>query len=244
MGNYRLDLAYVGTDFHGYATQPNVRTVQDDLEAALRRVVGPVDTVVAGRTDKGVHATGQVVSFRTDYEIDCPRLARSLNTQLRPAVAVLSLTEAPADFHARFSATGRAYRYVVLNREAPDPFLAATAYHYRTALDAGAMKEGCQVLIGIHDFASFCRAAPGRSTERDLRVVEWEEHTNGVKELYIAGSSFCHQMVRSIVAVSLDIGRGRLAPNAMGEILEARDRSAGCGASPAHGLTLVAVEYE
>ena len=166
-----------------------------------------------------------------------------MNTQLRPGVAVLSLTQVPDDFHARFSATGRAYRYRVLNREAPDPFIAATSYHYRTPLDINAMREGCQVLPGIHDFASFCRAAPGRSTERDLRVAEWEEHPNGVKELYIAASSFCHQMVRSIVAVSLDIGRGKLAPSAMGEILEARDRRAGCGASPAHGLTLVSVEY-
>jgi tRNA pseudouridine38-40 synthase len=243
VGNYRLDLAYVGTDFHGYATQPNVRTVQDELEGALQRVIGPVVTVVAGRTDKGVHATAQVVSFHTDYDVDCRRLARSLNTQLRPAIAVLALTDVPDGFHARFSATGRAYRYRVLNREAPDPFLAATSYHYRTPLELSAMQEGCQELPGIHDFASFCRAAPGRSTERDLRVVEWEAHPNGVKELYIAASSFCHQMVRSIVAVSLDIGRGKLAPGAMGEILEAYHREAGCGAAPAHGLTLVGVEY-
>ena len=243
MGNYRLDLAYVGTDFHGYATQPNVRTVQDDLEAALQQVIGPVKTVVAGRTDKGVHAAAQVVSFHTGYDIDCRRLLRSLNTQLGPAVSVLSLAEVPDDFHARFSATGRAYRYRVLNREAPDPFLANTTYHYRVPLDIAAMQEASQVLVGIHDFASFCRFAPGRSTERDLRVLEWEEHGNGVKELYVAASSFCHQMVRSIVAVSLDIGRGKLAPSAMGEILEARDRRAGCGAAPARGLTLVAVEY-
>ena len=243
MANYRLDLAYLGTDFHGYATQPNVRTVQDELEAALERVIGPVVTVVAGRTDKGVHATAQVVSFDTDHEVDCARLLRSLNTQLRPAIAVLSLTEVPEEFHARFSATGRAYRYRVLNREAPDPFLAATTYHYRIPLDLRAMQEASPVLLGIHDFASFCRFAPGRSTERDLRVVEWTEQPDGVKELYIAGSSFCHQMVRSIVAISLDIGRGKLAPRAMADILEARDRRAGCGASPPHGLTLVEVQY-
>ncbi len=243
MGNYRLDLAYLGTGFHGYATQPNVRTVQDELESALERVIGPIVTVVAGRTDKGVHATGQVLSFHADREVDCVRLQRSLNTQLKPEVAVLSLAEVPDDFHARFSATGRAYRYRVLNREAPDPFLAATTYHYRAPLDLAAMQEAGPVLLGIHDFASFCRFAPGRSTERDLRVVEWAEQAGGVKELYIAGSSFCHQMVRSIVAVSLDIGRGKLAPGVMADILEARDRSAGCGASPPHGLTLVEVQY-
>ncbi len=243
MGNYRLDLAYLGTGFHGYASQPNVRTVQGELEAALERVIGPVDTVVAGRTDKGVHATAQVVSFHTEHAIDCPRLARSLNTQLAPAVAVLALAAAPDDFHARFSATGRAYRYRVLNREAPDPFLAATTYHYRTPLELGAMQEAGQALVGTHDFVSFCRAAPGRSTMRELRAVQWDEHPNGVKELYVAASSFCHQMVRSIVAVSLDIGRGKLAAGAMAEILAARDRETGCGAAPPHGLTLVAVEY-
>lgn len=243
MGNYRLDLAYVGTDFHGYASQPHVRTVQGELEAALQRVIGPVETVVAGRTDKGVHAAAQVVSFHTDHDIDCARLARSLNTRLAPSVAVLALAAVPEDFHARFSATGRAYRYRVLNREAPDPFLAATTYHYRTPLELGAMQEAGQVLVGTHDFASFCRAAPGRSTTRDLRAVDWEERAGGVKELYIAASSFCHQMVRSIVAVCLDIGRGKLAPGAMAEILEARNREAGRGAAPPHGLTLVAVEY-
>ena len=243
MGNYRLDLAYLGTDFHGYATQPNVRTVQGELEAALQRVIGPVETVVAGRTDKGVHAEAQVVSFHTDHEIDCGRLARSLNTQLGPSVAVLALAAVPDEFDARFSATGRAYRYRVLNREAPDPFVAATTYHYRTPLELGAMQEAGRALVGTHDFASFCRAAPGRSTTRDLRTVEWAERPNGVKELYIAASSFCHQMVRSIVAVSLDIGRGKLAADAMVGILAARDRTASRGAAPAHGLTLVAVEY-
>ena len=243
MGNYRLDLAYLGTGFHGYASQPNLRTVQGELEAALERVIGPVETVVAGRTDKGVHAAAQVVSFHTEHAVDCARLARSLNTQLAPAIAVLALAPAPADFHARFSATGRAYRYRVLNREAPDPFLAATTYHYRTSLELGAMQQAGQALLGNHDFASFCRATPGRSTTRVLRTIEWAEHANGVKELYIAASSFCHQMVRSIVAVSLDIGRGKLATSAMAEILEARDREAGRGAAPPHGLTLVAVEY-
>jgi tRNA pseudouridine38-40 synthase len=166
-----------------------------------------------------------------------------LNTQLAPAVAVLALAAAPDDFHARFSATGRAYRYRVLNREAPDPFLAATSYHYRRPLELSAMQEAGRALLGTHDFVSFCRAAPGRSTTRDLRTIEWEEHANGVKELYIAASSFCHQMVRSIVAVSIDIGRGKLATSAMAEILGARDREAGRGAAPPHGLTLVGVEY-
>lgn len=243
MANYRLDLAYLGTGFHGYATQPNVRTVQDELEEALELVIGPVTTVVAGRTDKGVHASAQVVSFHTDYPIDCRRLQRSLNTRLQPEIAVLDLAEVDSDFHARFSATGRAYSYQILNREAPDPFLAATSWHYRVPLDIGAMNEAGKLLLGRHDFASFCRSAPGRSTERDLRALEWLQHDSGLKELRIAASSFCHQMVRSIVAVSVDVGRRRIKPGAMAEILEARDRGVTPGAAPSRGLTLIAVEY-
>jgi len=243
MANYRLDLAYLGAGFHGFATQPNVRTVQDELEAALEVVIGPVKTVVAGRTDKGVHAAAQVVSFETDADVDCDRLQRSLNARLRPEIAVLALATVADDFHARFSATGRAYRYRILNREAPDPFLAATAWHYGVPLDLGKMIEAGQVLLGMHDFASFCRQAPGRSTTRELRVLKWEQQPNSVKELYIAASSFCHQMVRSIVAVSVDVGRGKIPPDGMATILEARTRSIGPGAAPSHGLTLVGVEY-
>lgn len=243
MGNYRIDLAYIGTGFHGYATQPNVRTVQGDLEAALRRVVGPVETVVAGRTDKGVHAAAQVVSFRADADVDCAALRRSLNRQLAPEIAITALVEVADEFHARFSAKARSYRYRVLNRENPDPFVAATTWHLPTPLDLDAMNEACAPLVGEHDFASFCRSAAGRSTVRDLRVVEWSQCDSDIKELFVEASSFCHQMVRSIVAVSVDVGRGRLAPDMIGAMLEAKDRSTGSGAAPPMGLTLVAVTY-
>jgi len=243
MGNYRIDLAYLGTGFHGYAAQPNVRTVQGDLEAALTRVVGPVASHAAGRTDKGVHATGQVVNFRTDFEVDCAALQRSLNKQLAPEIAVMALTEAADDFHARFSAKARSYRYRILNRASPDPFLAATTWHFSRPLDLNTMNEACALLVGQRDFASLCRAAVGKSTLRDLRVVEWSQRGDDVKELFVEARSFCHQMVRSIVAISVDAGRGRLKVATVAEILDAKDRKAGSGAAPAVGLTLVAVTY-
>ncbi|NND03704.1 MAG: tRNA pseudouridine(38-40) synthase TruA [Acidimicrobiia bacterium] len=242
MGTYRIDLAYLGTGFHGYAVQPNVRTVQGDLEAALTRVIGPVETDVAGRTDKGVHASGQVVSFSTEASVDCVRLQRSLNSQLAPEIAIINLELAADDFHARFSATGRRYIYRILNRTAPDPFLAATSWHFPTPLDLEAMNEGCASLVGIHDFIALCRFHPGRSTERELRIVSWT-NDGPMKHLEVEASSFCHQMVRSIVAISVDVGRGKLRPSDVARILEGQDRNLGSGAAPAYGLTLVEVSY-
>jgi len=240
---YRLDFAYDGTRFHGYARQPNVRTVQGELENALFKLTGEVETAVAGRTDKGVHATAQVLSFVSDEMLDSERIVRSLNRQLAPEIAVSSLTVAPDGFNARFSATGRAYIYLILNRSTPDPFLASTSWHYETQLDIEVMNRGLQHLIGEHDFAAFCRRADGRSTVRRLDSAEWTARTDGILALAVAASSFCHQMVRSLVALSVEIGRGRVDPDDVPAILTSRDRHRAKGAAPPHGLTLVGVRY-
>lgn len=240
---YRLDLAYDGRGFHGYARQPQVRTVQGELERALFYHVGAVETFVAGRTDKGVHATGQVASFTADPGLDLVRIRRSLNRQLGPEISIVGLTTAPDGFHARFSATGRSYRYQVLDRESPDPFLAATAWHYGSKLALGAMAAAVVPLVGEHDFASFCRRAGDRSTVRLVRRARWSRLRPDLLAFDVSASSFCHQMVRSIVAVSVEAGRGRLEPSSIASILAARDRQAAKGAAPPHGLTLVDVEY-
>ena len=148
MPTYRLDIAYDGSGFHGYARQPGVRTVQGVLEDSLEPIAGPVDSVVAGRTDSGVHASGQVVSFTVAGPLDVDRLRRSLNRRLGAEIVVLRACEAGESFHARFSATGRAYRYVILNREVPDPFLAATTWHQRARLDVEAMRLAASHLVG------------------------------------------------------------------------------------------------
>lgn len=240
---YRLDLAYDGTDFHGYARQPGVRTVQGELEAALERHAGPVETFVAGRTDRGVHASGQVASFATDADLDVDRLRRSLNRILGPEIAVLALRRVGPGFHARFSATGRAYTYQVLDREPPDPFLARTAWHYGRPLDRERMAAAAVHFVGEHDFASFCRAAEGRSTVRLVRHAAWRRPREGLLAFDVSATSFCHQMVRSMVALSVEVGRSRVEPAAVRGIIAARDRSAAKGAAPPHGLTLVSVEY-
>jgi len=219
-----------------------VRTVQGVLEAALSRVAGPVETSVAGRTDKGVHATGQVVSFVSDIDLDPERIRRSVNRQVGPEISVLDIAVVADTFHARFSATGRAYRYQLLNREAPDPFRAATTWHYPHPVSIETMNAASDAFVGEHDFASLCRSAEGRSTVRDVLWARWHR-ADDLVEFSVAASSFCHQMVRSMVALTVEVGRGRLPADSVPGILDAMDRSQGSGAAPPHGLTLTAVSY-
>jgi tRNA pseudouridine38-40 synthase len=241
---YRVDLAYDGSGFHGYARQPGVRTVQGELEHALEPHTGAIETFVAGRTDKGVHATGQVVSFTVDRVIDPSRVMRSLNRRLGPEIAVQGVAVAADGFHARFSATGRRYRYLVLVRPAPDPFLAAVSWHFPKVLDLGAMNDAAAQFVGEQDFASLCRRSGSAPTVREVREAVWVEREPGVLAFRVEASSFCHQMVRSMVAVCVDVGRGKLPAGSVAGILAAKDRRAGRGAAPAHGLTLVSVSYD
>lgn len=243
MPTYRIDLAYDGTDFHGYGRQNNVRTIQGDLEKALFRITGEVKTVVAGRTDGGVHAVGQVVSFSVDAPLDTGRLQRSLNGQLGPEIAVNAVTEVGDRFHARFSAVGRRYRYRISNRPVQDPLTSRTAWHVPEPLDVDAMDQAVGAFIGVHDFASLCRKAPGRTTVREVLDAHWTR-TGDLVELSIGAVAFCHQMVRSIVTVSVDVGKGRSRPEDVQAILEAHSRDVVRGLAPPFGLTLMAVTYD
>lgn len=243
MPTYRLDLAYVGTAFRGYARQPGQTTVQGVLEEALFHHTGRVETYVAGRTDKGVHAEGQVVSFGVEEPLDAARVTKSLNKQLGPDIAIKGLAQVGDGFHARFSATRRRYRYLVLARRIPDPFLATTSWHYGRSLDTTAMNDAAASFMGERDFASLCRRSGDASTTRHVLVAEWASRGDGFLEFRVEATSFCHQMVRSMVAICVDVGSGRLEASQIAVILAARDRNAGRGASPPHGLTLVSVDY-
>ena len=243
MPTYRLDLSYDGSGFRGYARQPDVRTVQGELEAVLARVLEPLDTVVAGRTDAGVHAHHQVVSFSTGKPVDTDRLARSLTKLLGPEIVVYVATRAPDGFSARFSATRRTYRYRVLNSPYPDPLRRLTSWHVREPLDLAAMDRAVGYLVGEHDFASFCRRREGASTVRTVLSAGWSARPDGILELEIAGTAFCHQMVRSVVAFSVEVGRGRIKPDTTPQVLHARDRNKARGAAPPHGLLLWQVDY-
>ncbi|MCB2223155.1 MAG: tRNA pseudouridine(38-40) synthase TruA [Actinobacteria bacterium] len=243
MATYRLTIAYDGTGFHGYAANPGVRTVQGELEAALARVArGEVATVVAGRTDAGVHARANVVSFEGPDGLDPARLRRSVTSLLGPEIVATAAAVAADGFDARFSASWRRYRYRADTGETPDPLQRHTAWHVPHALDVDAMREAAGAMVGEHDFASLCRAAEGRTTVRTVLDARWEEAPPGLV-FDVRALAFCHQMVRSMVALCVEVGRGRVAAAAVPGILEARDRGAARGAAPPHGLLLWEVGY-
>lgn len=248
----RLDLSYDGSGFRGFAENRDVDTVGGRLRGALEQVLRhPVTLTCAGRTDAGVHARGQVVTVDTSAAVDPIRLRDSLNAMIGPQVVVSEIRTVDATFDARFSARSRAYRYSVLNREVPDPFLAGTAWWVPSPLDVGAMNAAAADLVGEHDFSSFCRRPrvdPGAedvSLVRRVLTAHWVESADqpGLLEFRVSASAFCHQMVRSIVGLLVDVGRGHRAPDDVAEALTARDRSRAGQLAPPHGLVLWEVGY-
>ncbi len=246
----RMTVAYDGTRFAGFAENRDVRTVGGELKAALATVLRhPVNLIVAGRTDAGVHAWGNVVSFdveRPEAEVDVAGLQRHLNSMLGPAVVVRSAEVAPAGFNARRWAVARRYRYTVLNRSVPDPFLASTTWQVPEPLDLGALRLACDPLIGEHDFSSFCRVPkriPDASLVRHVYDARWLDLGDGQLRFDIDASSFCQQMVRAIVGTMVPMGAGRQRAGEMAGILRARDRSAANRVAPARGLCLWEVVY-
>ncbi len=244
----RLVVAYDGSLFHGFALQPGQITVAGALKASIDRALrADVTLVGAGRTDSGVHAWGQVVTFDVDEErFDGPRLQRSLNATLGPAVAVRAVDVVDPGFDARRSALSRRYRYSVLNREVPDPFLAAVTWHVPAELSIGALRLSCDPIIGEHDFTSFCRAPrrdPAASLVRRVDDARWVDLGEGRLRFEIEASSFCHQMVRSMVGTMVEIGRGKRPAGEMAGVLRARQRSMAGHIAPPHGLCLWSVTY-
>jgi tRNA pseudouridine38-40 synthase len=255
----RITVAYDGSAFHGFAEQPGVPTVAGVLREALERVLRhPVSLTCAGRTDAGVHGWGQVVSFDAEAAaFDAARLQASLNSLCGPAVVAREVAVADrADFDARFDATARRYRYTILNRPVPDPFLAATTWHVAQRLDLRAMQAACDPLIGEHDFTSFCRrpkdqpgsAGGGQQASLVRRVLgaTWERDEaagEGVLRFRIEATAFCHQMVRSITGTLVDVGLGKRTPADVMAALRARDRGTAGPVAPPHGLCLWEVLY-
>jgi len=251
----RLTVAYHGAGFRGFAVQPGQRTVGGVLTQAIETVVGhPVRLTCAGRTDAGVHASGQVVHFdlvperaRAPLDAADPDLAvliRRCNRLLGTEVAVTAAEVAGPGFDARRSARWRRYRYTVLNRATPDPLLADRTWHVTDELDLRGMQAACDPLFGEHDFAAFCRRpADDGSTVRRVLEAGWDRAGPDLLAFDIAASAFCHQMVRSIVGTIVDVGRGRLRAGDMAGILRSGDRAQARTIAPPHGLCLLDVGY-
>ena len=250
MRNLKLILSYDGSDFAGWQVQPNAPTVQGTLASAIGRITGEkVLPQGSGRTDAGVHALAQVVTFVTESSVPTANFVKALNDILPAAIRVLSVEEVAAGFHARHSARGKTYRYRIYREGICPPFLARYVWHYPFPLDEGAMAWAAALAEGEHDFTSFAAVDPERGREGEpvsnLRRIfssTWER--TGDEFVYtVKGSGFLHHMVRNLVGTFILVGKGTLRGDDMKRILEARNRSAAGATAPASGLYLVNVEY-
>ncbi|GAA3422872.1 tRNA pseudouridine(38-40) synthase TruA [Streptosporangium nondiastaticum] len=271
MVRLRLDLAYDGTDFSGWARQPGRRTVQGEIEEALGKVLRipePPALTVAGRTDAGVHARGQVAHVDVDagtlgaldsrhrrteplpgletaegVAVRLPVLGRRLTGVLPPDVRVYGVTVAPEGFDARFSAVSRRYAYRVC--DAPggvDPLRRHEVIWYGRPLDLGRLNEAARTLLGEHDFAAFCKKREGATTIRELQRLDWVREGDVLVATVVA-DAFCHSMVRALIGALLPVGEGRLPVDWPGGVLTRAVRDSGVRVAPAHGLCLEEVRY-
>jgi tRNA pseudouridine38-40 synthase len=272
---WKLTLSYCGTDFHGFASQPGIRTVAGELGVALQRFarLDLAPTIVcAGRTDAGVHAEAQVVhvdlpeimvdgrgeNAGTKSPADGDALLSALNRQLGTAIVVTGAEMVGPDFDARHTAKERKYRYLIWNSAHREPLLAPLSWHVNAPLDIRSIKQAADVIIGVHDFRGFCRRPPDKTKDDPIvRVVfdvSFSEQVwlsdfskRGAGTLYrfdIAASSFCHQMVRSLVASLIEVGKGKATMADMAAWLRSTERVGAFEPAPSNGLTLVSVRYE
>ena len=245
MQNYRLDLSYDGSRYRGWQKQGNTPdTIQGKLETLLTRLLGQkIEIAGSGRTDAGVHARRQTVSFRADTAMDCTEMLRALREYLPEDIGALSLEEAPERFHARLSARRKTYLYRVWNSTAPCVFERKYVYPYCAPLDIEAMQTAAKLLLGRHDFTAFSTARRGnKSAVRTLESIEIERRGEEV-QLRFTGDGFLYNMVRILTGTLLEVGTGKRAPGDMPALLESKDRALAGFTAPPHGLILWDIRY-
>jgi tRNA pseudouridine38-40 synthase len=250
MRNLKVILSYDGAEFSGWQVQPGAATVQGTMASAIGRITGEkVLPQGSGRTDAGVHALAQVVTFVTESSVPTQNFVRALNDVLPLSVRVLQVEEAPAEFHARHSAKAKTYRYRIYRGSICPPFLARYVWHYPYQLDADRMSAGAALVVGEYDFTSFAAVDPERgrvdgpaSNVRRISSSAWERCGNELVYT-VRGSGFLHHMVRNLVGTFILVGKGRLGAEQVTRILAAKRRSAAGATVPASGLYLVQVEY-
>src|SRR6202047_1440813 len=252
MRYFKLTIAYDGTDFHGWQIQANKPTVQGEIVNVLRSITQEnVQLHAAGRTDAGVHALGQVGSFRTQSALSAGKFQRALNALLPPTIRIAAAEEVGPDFNARWSARGKIYRYRMYRGKVVPPMLWRYALHYPFPLDEEAMRDAAARFVGVHDFASFAASTGSeeddkeRSTEREIFSSELGRSANNEELVFtVSGRSFLRYMVRKMVGTLLDVGRGKLQPSDIDRLYELKDRSKSGPTVPPQGLCMVSVEHE
>jgi tRNA pseudouridine38-40 synthase len=252
MRYFKLTIAYDGTDFHGWQIQANKPTVQGEIVAVLCRLTQEyVQLPGAGRTDAGVHALGQVASFRTQSALSAGEFQRALNALLPPTIRIVAAEEIGPDFSARWSAKGKVYRYRLYRGKVVPPLLWRYVLHYPFPLDEEAMKEPAAKFVGLHDFSAFAASTGSedddkeRNMEREIYSAELQR-TEDREELWftVHGRSFLRYMVRKMVGTLLEVGRGKLTPPDIDRLYELKDRSKSGPTVPPHGLFMVRVDHE
>src|ERR1700724_3026776 len=252
MRYFKLTIAYDGTDFHGWQIQTNKPTVQGEIVNVLRRITQEnVQLHGAGRTDAGVHALGQVGSFRTQSALSAGEFQRALNALLPNSIRIVAAEEVGPDFNARWSARGKIYRYRLYRGKVVPPMLWRYVLHYPFPLNEDAMRDAAARFVGVHDFASFAASTGSedddqeRSTEREVFSSELGRSADNEELVFaVSGRSFLRYMVRKMVGTLLDIGRGKLTPDDIERFYELKDRSKSGPTVPAQGLVMVAVHHE
>ena len=246
----RLDIAYDGTHFSGWATQPGHRTLQDLIEEAISRISQTnIDSIVAGRTDAGVHATGQVIHVDVpdamfDRDLTYLDLRYKLNRILDEDVRIMNVSDAPEGFHARFSALRRYYSYKILdNNDVIAPLSRHDVASWYRPLDADRMNEASALLLGHHDFAAFCKFKVGGTTIRTLEKYEWHRSEDGLLVADVVADAFCYSMVRNLVGAVVCVADGRQSPAWIAQLLANKERVSDSLVFPARGLTLYQVDY-
>ena len=252
MRYFKLTIAYDGTDFHGWQFQNDKATVQGEIVSVLRRLTQEnVQLYGAGRTDAGVHALGQVGSFRTQSALSAGEFQRALNALLPQAIRIVQAEETGPDFNARWSAMGKVYRYRIYRGKVVPPFLWRYVLHYPFPLDEEAMRDGAARFVGRHDFSAFAASSGSEDDDkernmcREIFSTELRRTGDG-EELWftVHGRSFLRYMVRKMVGTLLEIGRGKLTPADVDKLFEMKDRSKSGPTVPPHGLFMVSVEHE
>ena len=235
---------YDGTDYCGFQRQPELPTIQREIEQALTRLLGGPTTIIgAGRTDAGVHALGQTLTFDTDNPIPAKRVVTALNGLLPDAISAIQALEVPGEFHARYHAAGKLYGYRILNRELPSPFMVRYSWHLPAELDVGAMQQAAEGLLGEHDFVAFSSSGSSvRDTVMTLRRLDVQREGELV-EFRAEANGFLYMMVRRLVGALVDVGCGRLGVEDVEAIRESRDRCRVITVAPPQGLSLIKVIY-